>query len=340
MQSSHRWTPSCSLSSCFIDTQGLCASLRSHPIYPHTQICTGGCRQTADVTSTESSGITCTLDQRCQIELDTPLGSLGPRAIQQDTTSVITRRGLGSVAFQLLLRVDDNQSDLLSLALSSTNSCSAFTSLHKCYCCHCRRVASERGVPPSHPNPWYGSAHRTYIVKFHSPVRPARHLQPSQESDAHQREARGNRVRFAFCILDVASMVFTETAPVDRGGTKSCKVKRVEALFDRQRCHVRFVSAGPGWNFPNPRKLILASRARSFCRLDAADRRATARGGVLRLGTGIACTSGVVVALHLPTTQCATLWPRGELQGSPNDDHLLCWIVAPPALTTSAVSGR
>ena len=36
-------------------------------------VCTNGCRQTADFTSTESSEITCTLDQRCQIELDTPL---------------------------------------------------------------------------------------------------------------------------------------------------------------------------------------------------------------------------------------------------------------------------
>ena len=32
LQSSHRWTPSCSLSSCFFDAQGLCASVRSHPI--------------------------------------------------------------------------------------------------------------------------------------------------------------------------------------------------------------------------------------------------------------------------------------------------------------------
>ena len=120
-------------------------------------------------------------------------------------------------------------------------------------------------------------------------------------------------------------MVFTETAPVDTGGTKSCKVKTVEALFDPQRCHLRFVAVvGPGWNFSDPRKLILASRARSFCRVDAADRRATARGGVLRLGTGNSCTSGVVVALHLPTTQCAPLWPCGELRDSPNDDQLVC----------------
>ena len=73
-----------------------------------------------------------------------PWTSLGPRATQQDTTSAIARRGLGSVAFQLLLRVDDNQSDLVPLALSSANFCSAFTLLHKCYCCHWRRVASER----------------------------------------------------------------------------------------------------------------------------------------------------------------------------------------------------
>ena len=32
LQSSHRWTPSCSLSSCFFDAEGLCASLRSHRI--------------------------------------------------------------------------------------------------------------------------------------------------------------------------------------------------------------------------------------------------------------------------------------------------------------------
>ena len=52
----------------------------------------------------------------------------------------------------------------------------------------------------------------------------------------------------------------------------------------------------PGWIFPNSRKLFLASRARGFCRLDAADRLATARGGVLRpLYAGNACTSGVAV---------------------------------------------
>ena len=36
-------------------------------------VCTDGCRQTAVFTWTESSEITCTLDQRCEIELDTPL---------------------------------------------------------------------------------------------------------------------------------------------------------------------------------------------------------------------------------------------------------------------------
>ena len=149
---------------------------------------------------------------------------------------MITRRRLGRVAFQFLLRVDGNQSDLLPSALSSTNSCSAFALLQKCYGCHWRRVASERSVPPSHPNPWYGSAHRATIVKFHSPVRPARHLWPSQDSDAHQREARGDRVRCAFCILDVASMVFTETAPVDTWRTKSCKVKTAAALARPVRC--------------------------------------------------------------------------------------------------------
>ena len=38
LQSSHRRTPSCSLSSCFFDAQGLCASLRSHPVEPHTDV--------------------------------------------------------------------------------------------------------------------------------------------------------------------------------------------------------------------------------------------------------------------------------------------------------------
>ena len=160
-------------------TRAFCEPSITPDLATHTQICTDGCRQTADFTSTESSEITCTLDPRCQIELDTPLASLGPRATQQDTTSAITRRRLGSVAFQFLLRVDGNQSDLLPSAWSSTNSCSAFTQLHKCY------VASERGVPPSHPNPWYGSAHRETTVNS----TPARHLQPSQEGDAHQREA-------------------------------------------------------------------------------------------------------------------------------------------------------
>ena len=39
-------------------------------------VCTDGGRQTADFTSTEAFGITCTLDQRCQIELDTPWRAL------------------------------------------------------------------------------------------------------------------------------------------------------------------------------------------------------------------------------------------------------------------------
>ena len=182
----------------------------------------------------------------------------------------------------------------------------------------------KRGVPPSHPNPWYGSAHRATIVKVHSPVRPARHKQPSQDSAAHQRQARCNRVRFASCILDVASMVFAETAPVDTWRTKSCKVKTVAALSDLQRCHVRFVSVvGPGWNLSNPRKLVLASRARSFCRLDATGVPLREEESLV-LVLGNACTSGVVVALHLPTMQCPPLWLRRELRDCPNDDHLVC----------------
>ena len=123
--------------------------------------------------------------------------------------------------------------------------------------------------------------------------------------------------------------------------TKSCKVTNSRstlcsaALPRLSRC-----CCGSRPEFLRSKKLILASRARSFCRLDAADRRATARGGVLHLGTGNACTPGVVVALHLPTTQCGSLWSRGELRDSPDDDNLLCWIVAPPAVTPSAVSGR
>ena len=41
-----------------------------------------------------------------------------------------------------------------------------------------------------------------------------------------------------------------------------------------------------------------------------------------------------------PTTQRVPLWPRGELRGSPNDEHLVCWIVAPAAVTPSAVTGE
>ena len=80
-------------------------------------VCTDGCRQTADFTSTESSDITCTLDQRCQIELDTPLRVL---ALDDYTTqtwkrcvSVSAARGwqskrpslLGFVINELLLSI-------------------------------------------------------------------------------------------------------------------------------------------------------------------------------------------------------------------------------------------
>ena len=100
-----------------------CALLRSlfrHQIRQKRTVCTDECSQTAEFTSAGSLGTTCTLDQKCLIELGTPWRVLTLEPFNKAQRQWIARRGLGSAASHFPLRVDGHQSDFFPSTFPST----------------------------------------------------------------------------------------------------------------------------------------------------------------------------------------------------------------------------
>ena len=220
-----------------------CASLRSllqHQIREERTVCTGGCRQTAEFTSVGSFGFICTVDQRCLIELGTPWPGLTLEPFNKAQGQWIARRGLGSVSSQFLIRVEGHQNDPFSSAFSST------TPLFELLVSHAHLsmnvVAATGDASPVSRSflpalQFRATAVRMAIFKFQSPVRPTRHLRPSQEGDAHQGCVRGGRVRFTrFCRTQwlEKTLVFENVLLASRGCRSDARTVAVCILSSLQ----------------------------------------------------------------------------------------------------------